>query len=167
MTCVWVRHPLKDAVKATEPSRERHSWATACSVHGSGSQTPEAHPGTIGLLPIWGTLGPALTCLMDPGRLRGGGRRAQALPDPPLLCGLRHLCPGLRLRHRCLPLLQVGPERERWAGGRGPTAMETCPGDTSLTGMCVWLWEPWELAPGDCICSSDPRCLGNSICQFY
>ena len=31
-----------------------------------------------------------------PGRLLGGGRRAQALPEPPLLRGLRHLRPGLR-----------------------------------------------------------------------
>lgn len=80
---------------------------------------------------------PDLPC--GPGRLLGGGRRAQALPEPPLLRGLRHLRPGLRPHHRRLPLLQVGPGAGRERGRReslpsrplrwDPTVRETHPGD--------------------------------------
>lgn len=65
---------------------------------------------------------PTPTCPVAPGRLRGGGRRPQAVSDPPLLRGLRHLRPGLRPHHGRLPLLQVGPGAGRERGRDSPHA---------------------------------------------
>lgn len=115
-------------------SIKMHSWDHSLLSLGWLFLHPKAHPGTTQVSPSSrvnvpcrvGILRPAPTSLMDPGALCGGGCRAQALPDPPLLRGLRHLRPGLRPHHRCLPLLQVGAGKENLHSrppGQDPTTM--------------------------------------------
>lgn len=133
-----------------------------------------------------GTLRPAPACLVDPGRVRGGRRGTQALPDPRLLRGLCHLRSGLRPHHRRLPLLQVGPGGGQGKAGRenlhsGPlsrdsTTMDTHPRDwlESPQNACVVAGRSpgrcSPLTPEGCV-SSDLWCLADMtltnfvICQ--
>lgn len=119
-----------------------------------------------------GTLRPAPACLVDPGRIRGGRRGTQALPDPRLLCGLCHLRSGLRPHHRRLPLLQVGPVeggqekagKENFHSGplsRDSATMETHPRD--------WLELPQNAcvvagrSPGRCSPLTPEGCVSSDL----